>query len=127
MHELAVCQALLAEVARVAGQRHAAAVTDIHVGIGPLSGVEADLLRDAFPFAAAGSIADAATLHIRRTAVRVRCDECGEQTEVTASRLVCGSCGTWRTSLVGGDELTLERVEMTTRGDAVFEGDAVHV
>ena len=34
MHELAVSQALLAEVAAVARSRNAIAVTDIHVGIG---------------------------------------------------------------------------------------------
>lgn len=113
MHELAVSQALLAEVAAVATSRNAIAVTDIHVGIGPLSGVEARLLADAFPIAAAGTIADSADLHLRRTAVRVSCKGCGEETDATASRLVCAACGDWRTSLLGGDELILERVELT--------------
>jgi hydrogenase nickel incorporation protein HypA/HybF len=117
MHELAVCQALLAEVASVARRRRAVAVTDIHVGIGPLSGVEADLLRDAFPIAAAGTIAADASLCLRRTTVRVHCSECGEETEARASRLLCGNCGDWRTTLIGGDELLLERVGMTTRGE----------
>jgi len=113
MHELAVSQALLAEVTAVARSREARAVTDIHVGIGPLSGVEADLLADAFPIAAAGTIADKAVLHLRRTAITVRCGECGEETEARASRLVCAVCGAWRTSLVSGDELLLERVELS--------------
>ena len=39
MHELAICQSLLREVAHIAADRHARSVTDIHVGIGPLSGV----------------------------------------------------------------------------------------
>jgi hydrogenase nickel incorporation protein HypA/HybF len=113
MHELAISQALLAEVATVASSRDAVAVTDIHVGIGPLSGVEANLLADAFPIAAAGTIADKALLHLRRTSIRVRCSECGEETEARASKLVCGACGEWRTTLVSGDELLLERVELT--------------
>jgi hydrogenase nickel incorporation protein HypA/HybF len=111
MHELAICQALLAEVSAVAASRQAA-VTDIHVGLGPLSGVEADLLQDAFPIAAAGTSASAASLHLRRTAVRVRCGECGAETEATANKLICGACGNWRTRLVGGDELLLERIEL---------------
>ena len=126
MHELAICQALLAEVAAVAASRRATAVTDIYVGIGPLSGVEADLLQDAFPIAAAGTPADAASLHLRRTAVRVRCQECGAQTEASANRLLCGACGNWRTTVVGGDELFLERVALNA-SDAVHQGEPANV
>lgn len=113
MHELAVCQSLLQEVARIAADRRAAAVTDIHLGIGPLSGVEADLMRDAFPIAAAGTVASAASLHLRRTDVRVRCTACGAESSAVPNRLVCASCNDWRTTLVSGDELLLERVELT--------------
>jgi hydrogenase nickel incorporation protein HypA/HybF len=127
MHELAVCQALLAEVASVARRRGAPAVTDIHVGIGPLSGVEADLLRDAFPIAAAGTVAETATLYIRRTPVTVRCSECGKETEARANRLLCGNCGDWRTRLTSGDELLLERVGMETRPGELTTGDVVNV
>jgi hydrogenase nickel incorporation protein HypA/HybF len=127
MHELAVCQALLAEVASVARRRGAPAVTDIYVGIGPLSGVEADLLRDAFPIAAAGTLAEMARLHIDRTPVTVRCSECGKETEARANRLLCGDCGDWRTTLTSGDELLLERVVMEARSGEMITGDVVHV
>jgi hydrogenase nickel incorporation protein HypA/HybF len=103
----------LQEVARIAADRRAAAVTDIHLGIGPLSGVEADLMRDAFPIAAAGTVASAASLHLRRTDVRVRCTACGAESSAVPNRLVCASCNDWRTTLVSGDELLLERVELT--------------
>ncbi len=127
MHELAVCQALIAEVESVAQSRNGAAVTDVHVGVGPLSGVEADLLQDAFPMAAAGTVASSALLHVRRTKVRVRCGECGEESEVKVSRLVCGKCQDWRTTLTGGDELLLERVEMNVYKDESAAGESVHV
>ena len=113
MHELAVCQALIAEVAAAAAGRGMARVTGIEVGIGPLSGVEADLLEDAFPFAAAGTLADGAELRTRRIGVRVHCDRCAVESPASANRLVCGQCGNWRTTLVNGDELVLERIEMT--------------
>ena len=112
MHELAVCQALIDEVAALAAASRALFVTGIHVGIGPLSGVEADLLRDAFPIAAAGTAASTASLHLRSMPVRVRCGECGAETEARANRLLCGRCENWRTTLIGGDELLLERVEL---------------
>jgi len=127
MHELAVCQALLGEVVSLAEARSAVAVTDIHVGIGPLSGVEADLLQDAFPIAAAGTFANAATLHLRKTGIRVRCEECGAETRAKANRLICGKCANWRTTLIGGDELILERIEMETRSENQSMGEAANV
>jgi len=114
MHELAVCQALIGEVDAVARANRAAAVTDIYVSIGPLSGVEAALLYRAFPLAAAGTVASGADLHIEETPVRVRCGECGVETTTVANRLVCGSCGDWRPAVISGDEMLLQRVAMQT-------------
>jgi len=110
MHELAVCQALIEEVEAIAENARAGAVTDIHVGIGPLSGIEWALLRDAFPIAAAGSKARDARLHLHRKPVTVHCNECGRDSAAAANRLLCAYCNNWRTQLVGGDELLLERV-----------------
>ena len=114
MHELAICQALIAEVAAVARSHRAISVTDVYVSVGPLSGVEGSLMRSAFPIAAAGTIANDSALHLQQTPVRVRCDKCGAESEVAANRLICGRCGEWRTQLVSGDELLLQRVAMQT-------------
>jgi len=110
MHELAICQALITQVQDVARKENAAAVSDIYVSVGPLSGVEGPLMQNAFPIAAAGTVASAATLHLDATAIRVRCEDCGAESEVKMNRLVCKECGDWRTSLVSGDELLLQRV-----------------
>lgn len=112
MHELAICQALVGEVLAVARAEHAKSVTDVYLSIGPLSGVEGSLLRNAFPFAAAGTVAGNASLHLQPTPVRVRCEDCGAETEVAANRLICGSCSNWQTQLISGDELLLQRVVM---------------
>ncbi len=101
-----------------------ARVTGIEVGIGPLSGVEADLLEDAFPFATAGTLADGAELRTRRIGVRVQCSSCAKESEARASRLVCGYCGDWRTTLVNGDELVLERIEMT--GETALQSGEIY-
>lgn len=110
MHELAICQALIGQVTDVARKENAAAVSDIYVSVGPLSGVEGPLMQNAFPIAAAGTVADAATLHLEAMPIRVHCEECGADSEVKMNRLVCKDCGDWRTSLVSGDELLLQRV-----------------
>lgn len=112
MHELAICQALISQVAAVARDRRAGAVSDVYVKVGPLSGVEGPLMQNAFPIAAAGSVARDATLHLEATPIRVRCEECKAESDVAVNRLVCGQCGNWRTTLVSGDELILQRVVM---------------
>ena len=116
MHELSVCLSLLREVERIAREHNAGRVTKISVTVGPLSGVEPPLLENAFPIAAAGTVASAATLHLDFMPVRVTCGECGKESEVPANRLVCEHCGDWRTQLLSGDELMLERVVLDTAG-----------
>ena len=112
MHELAICQAFIRQVAELADERGAVSVNDIHVAVGPLSGVEPQLLHGAFPIAAAGTIADGAVLHIEDMSVRVYCPDCDIESEVAVNRLLCGQCGGWQTRLVSGDELLLARVEL---------------
>ncbi len=112
MHELSVCLSLLDQVRAVAAERGAAKVTRIELRVGPLSGVESDLLLHAWPMASAGTIAVDAEFVIDETDVVVRCGTCGAETAARANRLVCGECGDFRTSLVSGDEMILQRVEL---------------
>lgn len=112
MHELAVCQALIGQVESIAHRESAARITAIHLAIGPLSGIEAELLRRAWPLAAAGTVAEQAQLLLTAAAIRVRCSTCGEESAAIANRLVCGHCGDWRTRLLSGDEMLLTRVEL---------------
>ena len=112
MHELAVCQALMEQVENIAFEEQAAQVMAIHLGIGPLSGVEPRLLEQAFSIARAGSIAADAELVVKSMPIQVSCKQCGQLTEALPNRLVCGACGDWRTSLISGDELELTHVEL---------------
>ena len=123
MHELAICQALIGEVTAVARSEHATSVSDIFVSVGPLSGVEHPLMQNAFPLAAAGTVASEAILHLEAMPVRVACSECGKESDVPANRLVCRYCGDWRTQLISGDELLLQRVVLDGRG----RGEQQHV
>ena len=111
MHELSVCLALLRQLQSIAAEQRAQRITRIELGIGPLSGVEADLLRNAWPIAAAGTLAVDADLVIEETGIVVRCQSCEAETTARANRLVCGQCGDFRTALVSGDEMILQRVE----------------
>jgi len=114
MHELSVCLSLLEQVQAVAEERDAVQVTRIELRVGPLSGVESALLRTAWPMAAAGSIAVDAEFVIKEMGIVVRCTVCDAETDARPNRLVCGDCGDFRTTVVSGDEMILQSVELET-------------
>lgn len=117
MHELAVCQALMNQVESIAAERNARSVVTITIGMGPLSGVEAQLLKHAYPVASAGTIAEGAELVIQDLPVRIRCNRCGCESEAAPNKLLCAECGEWHTTLISGDEMMLMSVELE-RSDA---------
>src|SRR3989344_4467781 len=116
MHELSVCQALIRQVQDIAREHRAVAVVSVKLQLGPLSGVEPDLLKQAFPLASAGSVAETAQLVIEKLPIRVRCESCGAETVAEPNKLVCGTCGDWHTRLLSGDEMLLASVELIRNG-----------
>ena len=113
MHEMSICQGLLDQVERIAAERGAGRVDRIVLSIGPLSGVEPDLLGRAFDIARVQTLAESAVLEIRTGPVEVECRSCGASGEAKANRLVCPSCGDWQVDLTAGDELLLLRLEVS--------------
>ncbi|MGB5211338.1 MAG: hydrogenase maturation nickel metallochaperone HypA [Gammaproteobacteria bacterium] len=112
MHELSVCLALMKQVERVAGDHGARKVERIILRVGPLSGVEPALLRNAFPLAATGTVAEGARLDIETGPVRVRCTVCDQESEVRPNRLLCAHCGDFRTRVISGEEMLLQSIEL---------------
>ncbi|MDH5620634.1 MAG: hydrogenase maturation nickel metallochaperone HypA [Gammaproteobacteria bacterium] len=115
MHELSVCLSLLRQVENIARQHDAATVDQVFLKVGPLSGVEPELLRKAYPLAVAGTVAEKAELFIEYGEIIVACTECGAESPAKTNRLLCAACGDFRTRLVSGDEMILERIELTPR------------
>ncbi len=119
MHELAICQALLEQVEGIARARGAAAVEQITVAVGPLCGVEPQLLSNAFTIARCGSCA-AAELRFEAVPLKIRCTECGAESECQPNALLCAQCDGFRTQVVSGDELLLLRVHLTAAAHRII-------
>ena len=127
MHELAICQSLMDQVEQIASERDAQSVICIVVGMGPLSGVEEQLLKNAYPVASAGTIAENAELIVENLPIKVRCNQCGSESEATPNKLTCRQCGDWRTTLISGDELMLMSVELEkTKATADTDNESDH-
>ena len=105
MHELAICESVLRRGLAVAASQSIHNVARIALRIGPLAGVEPDLVRLAFPIVAAGTACATAALDIEIAPIEVRCQICDSTSSVRPSRRLCATCGTWRVNLVSGEEI----------------------
>ena len=112
MHELSIAQALLDQVEAIAAERAASRIPAITIRVGPLSGVEPELLRRAFEVARLRNPVTAdSLLTIETVGIRIRCGDCGNDGPGQINHLACRQCGSRCTRLLQGDELLLMQVE----------------
>jgi len=112
VHEMSICQGLINQVEGFAREHGANRVDLIVLSVGPLSGIEPELLKRAFTVVRMETVAEKAELEIETGPVMVECRSCGSSGEVQVNSLLCPSCGDWKVNLVQGDELLLLRLEV---------------
>ena len=110
---MSICQGLIRQLEKIAQEKGASRVDSIVLSIGPLAGVEPELLSRAFEIARAETVAKDAELEIETGPVVVECRSCGLSGEAQANRLLCQTCGDWKVNLTQGDELLLLRLEVS--------------
>jgi hydrogenase nickel incorporation protein HypA/HybF len=103
---------LLAQLAEIAERHGASAVERVTIEVGPLSGIEPELLARAFTILRGGGCAAQALLSIESTTVSISCLGCGAGSAAEPNRLVCAICGSFRTRIIAGDELRLRHLEL---------------
>ncbi|MGH9076729.1 MAG: hydrogenase maturation nickel metallochaperone HypA [Acidimicrobiales bacterium] len=108
MHELGLCQDVVAAVCRRAGERPVAQVT---VRVGRMHHVHPEAFEQSFAMAAAGGPAGDAKVTLVLLPVAVHCASCGGAAEGPELIVVCPSCGGVDLDLTGGEELILESIE----------------
>jgi hydrogenase nickel incorporation protein HypA/HybF len=114
MHELSIAQSLLEKILALMDERKAVAVTEVHLRVGALSGVNAEALELAFPIAAEGTPAEGADLRIEHVPAKGTCASCGKQSEFEPGLPLCTACGSTELEISEGRDLLLQRVELDT-------------
>ncbi len=113
MHEVTVCDSLLDLVEETARKHRARRVAVVRVRIGEISGVVPELLQHAFDvLAPERKITREASLVIDTIKPLAHCEACGKDFEPVDYVFICPACGSGRTRLLAGDELSLDRIEM---------------
>ncbi len=105
MHELSLMTDAVSLVADDAARRSIMKVTRIHMRVGELSGALPHAMKEAFPIAAQGTVAEGAVLVIDEVKARVRCKKCGREFEPTKEGWSCPSCGSYDVVIQSGTEL----------------------
>jgi hydrogenase nickel incorporation protein HypA/HybF len=109
MHELGLCEDIVAAVERRAAGRR---VTRVRVRIGALHAVVAPALEQAFELVAAGTVAEGAVIDLVVPPVRAACRACGHEARGAAQAPSCPACGATDLDVHGGDELLLESIQL---------------
>lgn len=108
MHERSLILALLKHVAQIQSLHDGAAVSEIMVELGPLSGVEPELLHSAY-----GALADTnAKLIIDEVPLDVRCLTCRSRSCMKTFESICPICQSTELQIIGGDTFRLLHVTL---------------
>lgn len=110
MHEYSIGQSLMERILDEARARGATAVHRVRLTIGEVSGIEPDLLANAFSILKDRTICRDAVLDIERVPARWECPGCGTAI-APGDVLQCPGCGE-PARLAGGDEIVLAQLEM---------------
>jgi len=112
MHEFSIVQSLLGLIEEYARENKAKSVTKVVVSIGVLSGVEPHLLEMAFNTFKEGTVAEKAELVMEIEKLRIRCMDCGKESEKEELNALCPECGSLNTQIVGGQDMFLKSLEL---------------
>ncbi len=110
MHEMAIAASLVDSVLAVARKHDALKIEAVELEIGVLQLVVPEALELAFTVAAAGTLADGATLKMVEVPAAARCRACDCGYEPAINDYVCPQCGQADAELVAGNEIVLKNV-----------------
>jgi len=112
MHEYSIVQSLIDSCEEHARKNNAKKVTKVVVKIGILSGVEPQLLREAYEMFRLGTICHEAELVLNLQKVKVHCNVCGAEEELAQNEFICPKCGSFDIKVLDGEEMYLMSLEL---------------
>ncbi|MGE3315188.1 MAG: hydrogenase maturation nickel metallochaperone HypA [Planctomycetaceae bacterium] len=107
MHEYSLVRSLLNQVAEVMASHRACAVERVRVEIGPLSGVEPELVSLAFEQLVGETPCRGAVLTIERVPLSCCCRDCDAQFDLVGFDFRCPHCESRSVQVIRVDEFRL--------------------
>jgi hydrogenase nickel incorporation protein HypA/HybF len=114
VHELSLVASLFEILEEKAREQNALRITAVELRVGRLSGVVPNLIESAFEVYKKGTLADGASLTIEVVPFEFRCRSCGGKSFHDEPPFLCAACGSGDVELLGGMDLTVEKIEIET-------------
>ena len=102
-------ESILKNALQRASGRH---VKGIHLVIGELVNMTDESIRLSWNSTAKGTLAEGATLHIRRVSAELQCMACFQKYHPDSAEFFCPRCGSVGAKVITGEEFSVERVEL---------------
>ena len=112
VHELSIAQSLVEAVLQETKDRGPGCVLSVRTTVGGLTHIQPENLEFWYEELTRDTPLAGSQLVVEKQPVAVRCRQCGREFEVVANCFVCPDCGIADVRLTGGDELTLESIEV---------------
>ena len=109
MHELSLCQSIGTIVRQHAGDRQ---VEVVHLTVGQLRQVVPETLVYCWGIVNEGTVCAGSVLDIDHVPGVLTCAQCGQRTTMEEMRIMCGSCGSTKVTVTGGEELLVTSIEL---------------
>jgi hydrogenase nickel incorporation protein HypA/HybF len=109
MHELSIASAVLNTALKHADERPVDAVV---MRIGSLRQVVPDSLRFYWEVVARDTVCEDSRLEIVEIQARLECDDCGREWEPLIAAFRCPDCASPHASVVAGEELEIDYLEL---------------
>lgn len=111
MHEMSLVKSLLAQVQSIVTNNGAESANEVLIEIGPLSGVETELVQSAFAQATQAENVEMKLL-IDNVPLMVRCRECQHESRLDDFVFRCLACHSGCVQVIRGDEVRLVSVTL---------------
>ena len=113
MHELSIAQNIIRIAREHLTPEQEPRLQIVRVRVGVFSTIVPELLQSGFEAAKDGTAMTAARLEIMVVPLRIKCNNCGYETEIEPVDFACPLCTSTDIEIVAGDELTVVNLEIS--------------
>ena len=117
MHELSITEHILQYSLEEAERRGAGRIRTIRLVLGPFSGIVPDCIQMFLDLLAEGTIAEGAKIEAEILPLKIRCRDCGRESEITRRHIACPVCGSLRLQVLSGKEFYIDSLEVDVNGN----------
>ncbi len=112
MHELGIVFHIIKSVEEIGAQNELTKVSSVTLELGEVSGIVPEYLTDCWKWAAAKSeLLAGSELRVEQVDAVTYCEDCGKTYPTVQYAKICPHCGSDKTYLVTGNEVSIKEIE----------------